>query len=264
MGGELQFPAVHGPGVYEGVTAPGTQSRSLGYMTQSGGLDPITAGRVEATEAARAYLLGQDAYAYHGMVSPKNIGGPKTDTLDINLGRTVTEPEALQITAELDRAFKGGAGIVPTENGFRVLRFSDDPKFAKTFHADVLPQLGGIVRGAGDVSPGMRFGNFVPMGWGEGNATRNFLATLDNPNAPRLPGYADSPEMRTLAGRMRDIYVQQQFSGMTPNPKLVNALGEYSTGGIVALRDLVAKGLAPAMGGLGLLGLYGQEQPYGQ
>jgi hypothetical protein len=266
MGGRLQFPAVDGPGVYQGFVAPGTQSRSLIYQTNESGLDPTSAARVNATEAARALFLGQDAYAGHAIRTPKKLTGPQTDVLDVKLGRVITEDEATKATQRVNEVYgfndKGepNAGIVPTEDGFRILRFNENPKFAKTFAADIAPQLQDLV-GAGSATGATRQGSslYGALDWAGGNATRDFLATLDNPAAPKLSELADSQGMRAIAADLAEAYAQNQHFG--PNPKLLNLLRVFSEQGLPGMRDLVAKGLAPSLATLGLYGMLRPGEP---
>lgn len=255
VGAQLQFPAVNVPGFYDGVVSPGAQSRSIGYMTQSGGLDPVTEARVRGTEALRAYMLGQDAYAYHGLTHPANISGPKTDTFDIKLGRTPTEAE-MQTLGDLMGAKLGAAGPVGTETGVRALRFNKDPAFAKKFRQDVAPQLSPIFGGIPEVRAGARFGDAPDLGWQGRTATIDMLKELGNPAAPKMIENADSPEVRALAGQMADLYDAQRAAGRQPADRLTEALREFATNGLAGLGDLVAKGLAPAVGGFGLSQLF--------
>jgi len=253
FGGKLQYPSVDGPGVYEGFVAPGTQSRSIGYMTNTGGLDPTTAARVQATEAARALGLGQDMYSAHGLSIPKNLSGPKTDTFDINMGRTINEGQARTVTGLLDTNYGGAAGIVPTEGGFRVLRYNDNPTFAKTFESQVGPQLSGLLDTAADVRRGSRNGIAENLDWGGHNATRDFLSTLNNPAARNLREYADSPETRGIMGQLADVYDAKLAAGKTPSERLPLTLRTWQKEGVSGLEELVRKGLAAGLFGYGLL-----------
>ena len=251
VGAKLQLPAIDAPGVYEGVVSPGTQSRSIGYMTQSGGLDPVTEARVRGTEALRAYMLGQDAYAYHGFTTPSKISGPKTDTFDINIGRTPNEEEMRSLGALLSDKV-GAAGPVGTEEGVRALRFSADPAFAKKFREGVAPQLSALFGGVPEVKAGARFGDAPDLGWQGRTATTDMLKELRNPVAPNMAANADAPEVRQMAGQMADLYESQRAAGRQPADRLTEALRAFSTNGLAGLDDLVKKGLAPAVGGLGL------------
>lgn len=266
MGGELQFPAVHGPGVYEGFVAPGTQSRSIGYLTQAGGLDPTTEARVKATEAVRALGLGQDAYAYHGLLTPKGISAPKTDTIDVAIGRTIGEQDAKNLTDLLGSTFGGGAGVVPTEGGFRVLRFDENKNFAKQFQKNIEQQLPGLLGSPAQIRHGMRAGGYGELDWAGHNATRDALEALNSASAPKLKEYADSAQTRELMGRLAGVYEQKAAEGLTPNPRLALTLRTWEKEGLAGLDRLVKAGLAAGFGAAGLLPFYGEQwqQPSSQ
>jgi hypothetical protein len=257
MGGALQYPAFNAPGIWEGVVSPGTQSQSLGAITQAHGLDPTTMARVRGTEAVRAYALGQDAYSAHGIATPKSISGPGTSVFDVDLGRPITLGEFSQANDIIGKHYEGAAGIIPSERGFHLMRFDDNPQFGKQVKEGVLPDL---KQQFPDVkaTAGSAKSAYHEMSWGEpGGATRDLLVDLQDPElvsplpghaAPKLMERADSPEIHGVLDSISQIIDEQVAAGKTPNPKLKAALDAWTSGGIPALRDLMKAGGAPAVG----------------
>lgn len=115
MGGELQRPSLVTPGYYKGEYSPGRQSRSLVSFTETGGLDPASAARVQATEATRALMTGQDAYA--GSARFPTTKNP--DVLDIDLGGQISGLEYQRLMDEMDQRMHHGFAL-PTDRGVRI------------------------------------------------------------------------------------------------------------------------------------------------
>ena len=239
FGGELQPRAFDGPGVFKGQVAPGTQSRSLVYQTVDKGMDPSSRARVQATEATRSLLLGQDAYGGHSLLPAKSL--KQVDTLSVDLGHTLRDDQALPLLDRLRELYGDTTVVVPTENGFNLLNLSGENfgKRTKNLVQDLLgvADVKGVVGGRRAESS---IYNELP--WDSGQATQHVLEQIDNPAAPALAQHADSPAMRELAGKMADLY-----EGMPgKNERLQQTLRAWQSGGLEAVRELVKKGLAPA------------------
>jgi hypothetical protein len=233
MGGRLQEPALRGSGVWEGEINPGFQSRSFGSHTQARGMEAPSAARIDATEAVRQYMLGQEGRAY----SQVQQGGKAKDydIADILTDDGIPSPEQ---TAVLQGRL-GDRGIVaPTEGGYRVLGTG--------------PQ-GGDFMGMIDNLPGTptfgrNTGSYAEMDWAGGRATEGLLGALDESGMPGPARLADSPQTRQMAGDIADMYKRLESQGkLDPNQKLTRALEAWQTGGLDALRKLVERGLAPAV-----------------
>jgi hypothetical protein len=87
------------------------------------------------------------------------------------------------------------------------------------------------------------------------------LSKVDNPAAPKLAQNLDSDAVRDLAGKMVQVYSKMKAEGFTPNEKLVNAINVLQTQGLDGLRELVRKGLAPSLVGLGVAAGSGETPP---
>lgn len=207
MGGELQLPAIHGGGYYNGQINPGTQSRSIGGSTQRG-IDPHTAARVDGTEATRALMMGQDAAAYSNtrpLASTERLRD--ANAFEVKLPEGALSHEQLAAFAPDFEAH--GAFLVPTPEGFRVM--TGGSKFAD-------PE--GVARALDNIAPGqyqpaVTDGNYFELDWQGGNATRGMLERIDNPIAPALQQWADSPAMRQLAGDFADEFEALAARGLT-------------------------------------------------
>jgi hypothetical protein len=143
MGGRMQEPTFEGPGIFKGELNPGVQSQS--YVSHAyGQLDPASRARVNATEAMRAWMLGQDAYTGHLVTYPAGLkkSPGKIDTVQVLTGAGLPNELALDVQGI---AGKTGGTIVPSEAGYRVLDIGDPTSvpgknFAERFNA-VAPEL---------------------------------------------------------------------------------------------------------------------------
>jgi hypothetical protein len=234
MGGRLQEPAIDGPGVYEGVVSPGTQSRSLIYQTQAGGLSEPSRARVEATEATRGLLLGQDAYAGHSVL-PEKVK-KRQDLFSVDVGRTITPEEAQRLEGLLP-----GTGVVPTERGVNLMDFAEGGADFTRAAEDAVRSLGVDL----ETAVGRFESIYGDLPWQEGKATEAVLDTYRR--APGLEKHANSPEMRRLMGDMADTYRRLKSTrGLAANEKLLSVLDTWAAEGLKGVRRLVDSGAAPA------------------
>jgi hypothetical protein len=251
MGGRLQQPAFDGPGIFGGKVTPGVQSQSYGYHT-SAGFDPTTDARVNATEALRAWALGQDAYAYHNVARPANLPASKVDTIDIRTGKTLPPELGLPVQSIADSI---GGAIVPTPQGYRILDIGGNAtapgkNFAKRFDA-VSRDLEAVTPYSEPPAAGVRgpTSKYAEIPWNQGPAsgTSYMLEQLNNPAAPKLREHADSEATRRVMGELYSRYHEMAGNGeLTPHPGLMQGLKAWAEGGLPALEKLVKAGTVPA------------------
>lgn len=244
MGGRVQSPAVAGGGIYEGAVSPGMQSRSYAAFTQANGLDPASLARVDATEAVRQYMLGQDARAGHLF----RAAGPGTaqaqlDTVDFVTGGAADMQRVAQLQARADKAFgAGNTAIVPTARGYRVLNVGQDSLSNKEF-----ARIAKDIDLPGERTLGYRSGIYEERPAGQGGATRGLLSALESSGMPGPLAKAESAATREIAGQMADLYQRLEAAGqLTGSQTLSRALEAWSSRGLEGLRELVRQGLAPA------------------
>jgi hypothetical protein len=230
MGGRLQDPAVRGSGVWEGEINPGFQSRSFVSHTQDRGLDPASAARVDATEAVRQYMLGQEGRAYSLNQPAKSA----TNRSIADFGGGIPSPEE---TARLQGILGEDAVVMPTADGYRVVSTGGDGKaFTET-----------VGRLGGEPTYGKNVGGYDVMDWKGGRATEGLLGALDQSGMPGPRRLADSPQTRAIAGEMADLYQKLDAAGgLSQNQSLTRALETWRDQGLDGLRGLVKRGLAPA------------------
>lgn len=247
MGGRLQEPIVSGTGVWKGATSPGFQSRSYVSHTAAGGLDPASKARVDATEAVRQYMLGQEGRAYN-LLQPTTAAS-KYDIADILTGQTPSPEDTLRLQGMLDepmpRDLPGGgvmmesvpATVVPTAEGYRVVGHGDS---GQRF-------MDSVSRLSDSPVYGRNIGGYAEYDWEGGKATEGLLKALESSKLPGPGRLADSPETRQIAGEMADLYRRLDAEGkLKQNQRLTDALEAWKTQGLDGLRALVAQGLAPA------------------
>ena len=267
MGAEFQLPAIDGPGVYKGTTSPGTTSRSLIYQ-KGREIDPTSQARIEGTESTRALMLGQEGYAGNLVVPAKKTDPLKSlDAISVS-GVRLSDKTAKKVDALLNERFPGKAdpitgeadptyAITNTTNGFSILNLGNK-KFADNFEGisnEIRNVLGENAQAAlgRQVQPGL----YGELDWVGGNATRDMLEQINNPNAPRLREHADSPAMRQVAGDIADAYDALKASGAgMPNAKLLEVLRVWSRSGLEGVEAMVKAGTAPAVA-LGVLSGFG-------
>ncbi len=249
MGGRLQEPSITGPGVFEGNISPGAQSHSFVSHTAKDGIDPASMARVDSTEAIRQWMLAQDARAGHVFVPGRAPSANAVPTAQ--LPGKFTDQQVLDIEGRLGSAISP----VPSEEGLRLLDFSGGkPADFKAKIADLNPSAMGASH--------TMYGEYEP-----GQFTKGMLDTLDEHAKlhPGVLGKADSPATRDIAGQMADVYRRLESEGkLTGSQKFQTALEAYKTRGLAGVRELVAKGLAPAalIGALGIASLDEQSSEY--
>jgi hypothetical protein len=261
MGGELQLPAIDGVGVYKGQTAPGTTSRSLIYQ-KGREMDPTSQARIDATESTRALMLGQEGYAGNLVVPAKKSDSRKSlDAVSVS-GVRLNDKTAKELDALLNERFPGAEptyAITNTANGFSILNLGNE-KFADNFKGiqnEIQSVLGENAHAAlgRQVQPGL----YGELDWPGGNATRDMLEQINNPNALRLREHADSPATRQVAGDIAGAYDALQASGAgMPNAKLLEVLKVWSRSGLEGVEAMVKAGTAPAIA-LGVLSGFGSR-----
>ena len=274
MGGTLQRPAVGGPGVYAGGVNPGTTSQSVVFQTKGKGIDPLSAARVESTEAIRALMLGQEAYAGNLVVPfAPNVKPTKADAISV-IGRRLDNDSARQIDALVQKHFPNQGewpdyAITNTEDGFSILSINPDrnKEFVGQFDEKIAPEIKQILGDDARVAlgkqrklPGDR-GLYGELPWDKGKATETVLQTVKDTEVPGLLARADSPETREIAGNVANAYRAVQEAGLgIPNERLMNMLDTWRTEGLAGVEKLVKQGLAPAVL-LSILSTYEDETP---
>lgn len=250
MGGELQEPGfVQGTGIYKDEMNPNRVSRSYvgfreskstptGGPAEKAGVRPQSLARVDATEATRQYMLAQEARAgHHFQRSPKRVGD--INAAEYQTGAPPSPQQTAALQAQLDETYGAErAGVIPTENGYRIVSF-DKTLTGKPFR-DQIPDTGDPPTfGKAETRYSEREPEF-------GGATKNLLEALDT----KYPGpakFADSPQVRQLAGDMSNLYQRLEAEGkLTGSQSLQLALTTWRDKGIAGLRELVKQGLAPA------------------
>ena len=274
MGGTLQRPAVGGPGVYAGGVNPGTTSQSVVFQTKGKGIDPLSAARVESTEAIRALMLGQEAYAGNLVVPfAPNVKPTKADAISV-IGRRLDNDSARQIDALVQKHFPNQGewpdyAITNTEDGFSILSINPDrnKEFVGQFAENIAPEIRQIMGDDADVALGKQRklpgdeGLYGELPWDEGKATETVLQTVKDTEVPGLLARADSPETREIAGNVANAYRAVQEAGLgIPNERLMNMLDTWRTEGLAGVEKLVKQGLAPAVL-LSILSGYEDETP---
>lgn len=230
FGARMQSPIVHGSGVWGGSLNPSNQSISYGAATKSRGIDPATAARVDGTEIARQYMLGQEGRAYSMMGESSSIKG--RNMADFKTGAPPTPEEHLA----LQNMVGDGGTVMPTADGYRVLWFGENDGKAFTAAMEGMP---------GEARFGKNFGDYNELDWEGGNATKQLISAYDD-LPPGVLASADSEPTRAIAGKIAKLYDELSEAGqLKANQKLTEALKVWEKEGITGLRRMVAQGTAP-------------------
>lgn len=127
--GLLTGPTVDGPGVFGGNISPGSQAQ-IALGTAAGGakngIDASSRALADTASLIRGALLRQDAAAWHKPNFVTNLKKADTNMIDVNLGRPLTEREALEVTQALkDHTGSDFFSPISTPQGFRVLNIPE-------------------------------------------------------------------------------------------------------------------------------------------
>jgi len=260
MGGDLQRPGKAGQGYYEGQYNPNRTSRSIVSRTDSAGIDPSSSARVQSTEAVRGLALAQDAFAGNVFTPVSGAKNPKFNGVNVRMPKKATKAE-LKSAVDLATEISPDMVVVNSPNGIRAWIPGDTSKKAQNLVQDFANQLD---IESGKLSYGKVDSDFRMLDWEGGNATQDVLDILDNVDGIDFPGVvakADSPETRAVLGKIANKYEDLRGAGIgLPNEKLMNVLRTWADKGLPAVREMVKKGLAPAVV---LSILAGEESPGG-
>lgn len=279
-GGDLQLQAIRGTGVYKGDTTPGVQSRSMVGKTEGGGMDPASKKRLEFTETMRQFALGQQARAAH---VPLSVDSRKAARMfEIKLGRQLSSDEMADLDTLINTlvspagenpwVMKNAGRNVPidTEDGVRLMDVTGMTKsggrgdIKKAGFGDEMTRIEDEIKaitGGGELSPREYDSIYGEFDWAGGGVTEDLLKVIDDPDYPNIKRLADSPQTRELMGDIAGMYKRLEAEGkLTPNQKLVDVLDAWATSGLQGVRQLVKKGLAPAVV-LSILGGRSQQSP---
>jgi hypothetical protein len=249
-GGLYQKPPQHGVSVYKGDVGPyGVQSHSLVYRTDAGGLGPQSAERVKSSEKTRGVIFGQDAIAGNltyptklKRVNPEH-GGLMYDTPG-GVSPGVPEVENLKtMLAGKGYSLGDDVGYIPTGAGGNVI--STGAGGLEKHAREIGATLGAIDEPA---IVGSRRGTnlYEDLPWKSRGGTGAVADLLDN-YSPASLKHADSDEIRTIAGQAADYYEAQAAQGIPAIPGLTETLRAWQKGGIAAVREKIAQGIAPAV-----------------
>ena len=138
--GAMSDPMYTGAGMYEGASNPGVGIPvSVGKAdVESVALNPVTGERVnaqtidpasrqvvEATAAMQGLLRAQDTVGYTMLTKAPNAAS--RNALDVNLGRTITRDELLELEQRVNATFGGDNLILlHSENGVQIVTPTDD------------------------------------------------------------------------------------------------------------------------------------------
>lgn len=239
-----------GPGLFEGDINPGMQSQvALGRATGGQGVDQSSAALMDAIESTHGLLLGQDAAAWHLAGNPKEAL-KRTNLLDMNLGGTVDDDMFRSLMKETQgqfgpNAFDEGLGLIPTEQGVRLIDFAgggtDFAKGGKKIAAKL---------GIDDVQTYKTIGgNLIENDWSKNMLGQSYLAAIDRPEFEK----AFDSVAPTLAKRLYelDATIGKAF-GDTGRSQVQRLRQIVADGGIKGLRDAIAKG-ALSVGAVGIM-----------
>jgi hypothetical protein len=230
-------------GLYEGNVTPGQASQVL-VGKNSGGhdMDPASRKAAEAVAAAHGLLGHQDQVAlnYLGGEAPMKRAG----AYRIGTGRPMSE-RGLENVSRI-AALHGGDVAQVDPRGARVLSFHDEGS----------PQRKALVEALradyphADVTSMARDSSLFPTKPGsdweklDSWSSKPFIEKVEAGGPNMVAGFDKS--MKTIAPQQ--LAVVEQFAaqhGMTQAPYYRTMMEALSTGGLAALKDLVAKGVVP-------------------
>ena len=269
--GAMSDPMYTGAGMYEGASNPGVGIPvSVGKSDVEGAaLNPVTGERltgqtidpasrqvVEATAAMQGLLRAQDTVGYTMLTD-----APKAATrnaLDVNLGRTITRDELLELEQRVNDTFGGDNLILlHSENGVQIVTPTDDalvalsagtpkgktPAWQKELSKivnDVLP----VQSSKFQLNTGRLVGDTDQWTY----RPSQYLGPLEAVG-PEMRGLLDqaaakiAPELEQL-----DAGLVDDFPGAGDRNAIVTIVRQaLKSGGIAKVRQLVEQGVLPAV-----------------
>tara|TARA_R110001632_G_scaffold168955_2_gene287814 strand:+ start:57 stop:1523 length:1467 start_codon:yes stop_codon:yes gene_type:complete len=269
--GAMSDPMYTGAGMYEGASNPGVGIPvSVGKAdVESVALNPVTGERVnaqtidpasrqvvEATAAMQGLLRAQDTVGYTMLTKAPNAAS--RNALDVNLGRTITRDELLELEQRVNATFGGDNLILlHSENGVQIVTPTDDALSALSAGTPKgktpawQKELAGIVE---DVLPvkGKEFqlntGRLVGDTEQWTYRPSQYLGPIEAVG-PEMRGLLDqgaakiAPELEKLdAGLVNDL------PGAGDRNVIVTTVRQaLATGGIAKVRQLVEQGVLPVV-----------------
>lgn len=172
---------IEAPGVFEGDINPGRQtSVALGRATGGAEIDPSSAALMNAIEAQRGMLLGQDAAAWH---LPGNPGEAvkRAGILGFETGGPISQAQMRDVIKRVKDEFGAQAldSVAPigTPGGFRLLNFGVDNKQLDSLGKQIAKDMG--------INPPNRYamigGNLISNDWRVNPLGQEYIKYIDRP-----------------------------------------------------------------------------------
>ena len=161
-----QEKALKAPGVFEGQVSPGTQfvvQVPRKHLTKENQIEPSFKELLDKASAIMGKYSVQDAVAYH---RPFFVNKKFTSGTQINLGRQLTEKEAVALDAAITRrAGSNEFAPISSPDGFRIINFGDMDN--KRLHAIIEDAVNEVF--PGDVAVRLQKfetdGNYISNDW---------------------------------------------------------------------------------------------------
>jgi hypothetical protein len=265
--GALADTTIPNVGSYEGVTNPGFLSQinvgkkanPLTYADQA--LDPASEQVLRSVSAAHGLLGVQDQVGYNYLTSKAMPGGPanQSNAFRIDYGAPFS---GQSLTNEVENLSRLGVDLpLADPKGVRGLGFGAEGQTTDIFPPDVRKALMQHAKESGGELRWMNnSGNIFPPEPSPSWSAKPYVSEIEaggprmveNFNKTMTGGYAD--EMLSA------VQSQAQKHGLTSAHFYEPMMTALSTGGLPALKDLIAKGIVP-VAVLGMLGLSQFEDP---
>tara|TARA_R100001163_G_scaffold7584_1_gene7881 strand:- start:245 stop:2665 length:2421 start_codon:yes stop_codon:yes gene_type:complete len=264
--GGLALPTIEGAGYWEGETNPLQAARTLvGRVEEpleSGRkmyqIDPASRQLLNVSEATRALLLAQEAGAWNYRALQKSPLSTH-NAVDINLGRSATNDEMLQLGKIMDETFGDKVALTIGPNGFRILNtdfsINQDSPEMKNWVQSIKQQLAPTY-GKENLDSGFDNSGYMENIWSDksGRYGAAFLQVLKGQHAdvpifkPELVREGFDRITPPIAKEFNKIdkWVSKNY-GLNIAPDIQKVRQAIVSGGMEGLEKLIKTGKLPAV-----------------
>jgi hypothetical protein len=265
--GALTDTTIPNVGSYEGVTNPGFLSQiGVGKMSSpqtyaEQALDPASKQVLRSVSAAHGLLGVQDQVGYNYLSSMARGGGPagQSNAFRIGYGAPFS---GQSLTNEVENLSRLGVDLpLADPRGIRGLGFGAEGQTKDIFPPDVRKALAQHAKDTGGELLWLNnSGNIFPPEPSPSWSAKPYVAEIEA-GGPRMVEGFNKTMTGGYAGEMLSaVQGQAQKHGLTSAPFYEPMMSALSSGGLPALKDLIAKGIVP-VAVLGMLGLSQFEDP---
>lgn len=262
--GALTDTTLGNAGVYEGVKNPGYASLiNVGklanpetYAQQA--IDPASEQVVRSIAAAHGLVGVQDQSAYNFLTSKAAGGGPANQSNAFKIGYPGGALQGDDLVKANERLSQLGVHVpIVDPQGIRGLQFGDEGQKLDIFAPDLRKALTGYAKDTGgDLRWMNNSGGILPDAPSPTWSSKPYVAEIEA-GGPKMVGNFNETMQGGYAQELLDtVTAQAQKLGLQQAPYYRPMMEALGSGGLPALKKLIAQGIVP-VAVLGMLGLGG-------